>query len=171
MRSGVSLCVLLLTLASCYWALENSEPGNSLPIGVRLVSEESNKKHESVSEVANWCLHIAEKRDIDSETRVAALCRIAELGERGTVPRLLKMLPGDYDVVTLEVINTLSSLKDPRAGPVLESILSGSEGHGIEVPGKIRAAAWIAFRACVDSRRGKEKTIERMGNQDGKNER
>jgi HEAT repeat protein len=117
---------------------------------------ESEVNDESISEVANWCLAIAERRDIETETRVAAVCRIAELGERGTVPRLLRMLPGDYDVITFEVINALGSLKDPRASPVLDRMLSSSKRIGVEVPGKIRAAAREALSECTHTRKRKD---------------
>ena len=153
MRCKLCLSVLLLTLTCCCCALQQSDPRNSLEIGARLRAVESDMKGEPISEVANWCLHIAEKRDIETGTRVAAVCRIAELGERGTVPRLLRMLPGDYDAITFEVINALGSLKDPRAAPVLDRMLSNRERNGFIVPGKIRAAAAMALTECIDTRK------------------
>lgn len=65
---------------------------------------------------------------------------------------LLSLLPGDYDVFTLDAVYALGEIGDPRALPKLRAM-----GHetGVEVPGKINGALHhaIAQLETADARR------------------
>ena len=87
---------------------------------------------------AERLLGIAEDRQASYSERVEALRTLSDLKDRGTVNRLAVMLPGEYDVVTLEVIHALSTIGDPRALPVLRYLRDNHDHIG--VPGKINTA-------------------------------
>jgi HEAT repeat protein len=74
-----------------------------------------------------------------------AAYRLKLLREEAALDRLLALLPGDGDAVTLQVVDALGMIGSPRAVPALNRMLREDE---IEYPGKLRAVIISAVRRC-----------------------
>jgi HEAT repeat protein len=75
---------------------------------------------------------------------VAAIDALGRRGEPGSVARLLRLLPGDGDVVTLRVVVALGHIGDRRALPVLRKLRDDPDVH---FPGKINVSLERAVQA------------------------
>jgi len=84
---------------------------------------------------AEWLLRIAEDKGRPYKDRVKAVEQLGQRREKATVPRLLRMVPGDYDVVTLRAVIALRQIGDRRALPALQKV---NNDPSVELPGKIR---------------------------------
>ena len=62
-------------------------------------------------------LVIAEDTTRGYDDRVAALCDLGRLGDRGAVARLLRLITPESDVVTLNAIIAVGDVGDPGALP------------------------------------------------------
>jgi hypothetical protein len=100
------------------------------------------------SDEAARLLQTVENHLLDRNTRAAAVRRLAEMREAATIWRLIKLLPGDYDTVTLEIIIALGEFGDSRVVPVLEAVRVDAANEGIEIPGQINASISLAIKAC-----------------------
>jgi HEAT repeats len=86
---------------------------------------------------AERLLRIAEDEVQPYSARVEALDQLGERREPATVPRLLRLLPGEGDVVTLRAVIALGKIGDRRALPALRKIRDDPDQ---EFPGKINTA-------------------------------
>jgi hypothetical protein len=100
-----------------------------------------------VSDDAEALLRIAEDKDRPLKERGDAAAELGRFKEGGVIERLSRLLPGGYDVLTLEVINALGEIGDPRALPALERVKSGGN-QPVDIPGKINAVLEWAIRRC-----------------------
>jgi HEAT repeat protein len=95
-------------------------------------------------EAAKW-LAIAEDEGKDIHERIAAVVQLQKLKEEATADRLIKLLPGDYDALTLETIEALAAIRSPRALPAFKKMYHDKT---ILLPGKLNSALAHAIRAC-----------------------
>jgi hypothetical protein len=111
-------------------------------------SKETEKKdqHEEVSAVSNWLLLIAESKRIERELRIKALYEIGRIGEIASVPRLLRLLPGDTkggDEETIAALDALASIGAPQVVSFLEKLDKTNDFHG-----RVRVALGSAIEKC-----------------------
>jgi hypothetical protein len=81
---------------------------------------DSQKVGLGVSPEAERLLLVLEDKAKPSAERVAAIERLSERREAATVPRMLRLLPGQSDVVTLRVVIVLGQMGDRAALPKLK---------------------------------------------------
>jgi hypothetical protein len=82
-------------------------------------------------------LRIAEDKGRSSKERTRAIDQLGRRREAAVVPRLLRFLPGEGDVITFRVVIALGQIGDRRALPALRK-LRDDPAH--RLPGKINAA-------------------------------
>lgn len=107
----------------------------------------------SLSNEAKRLFAIAEDATLALKTRADAVDEIGKLRERAAVPRLLRLLPGHYDVLTLRCLLALEEIQDPRAIPVLEQMQKEAQ----DLSGKVNGALIRALAACKANRQRGEK--------------
>ena len=103
----------------------------------------------SLSEQALEQLRIAENHSLDMATRIAATQRLGSLGEKDVAPRLAALLPGQYDGLTKEIVDSLAKLADSRALPALNRMVKEAD---VPVPGSIWASHLFAVKCCERGR-------------------
>jgi len=91
-----------------------------------------------------WLLRTAEDRTQSPTNRVRAVQALGRRQEPGSVPRLLRLLPGDGDVVTRAAIIALGQIGDRRALPVLRKLRDDPD---VRFHGKINASLEHAVQA------------------------
>jgi HEAT repeat protein len=104
---------------------------------------------DAPSAEAKRLLAVLEDSRRDREDRALAAYELGRLKEPVTVDRLIGMLPGDYDAVTLQVVRALHLLGCPRAVPVLERMLLDEH---LPESGKLPVAIRSAIKACKKNR-------------------
>ena len=136
-RTQVVLRILLLACLILAAYLASTRRGR--------VPRENEEKMESKSEKVERLLRTVENKKLELGERADAVRELGKLGENGkVVDRLLALLPGEENIVTLHVIDALAQIGDPKALPVLETL--GYES------GKIHAALEYAIEQCKKSR-------------------
>ena len=93
-------------------------------------------------------LRIAEDKGRSSEERARAIDQLGRRREAAVVPRLLRFLPGEGDVITYRVVIALGKIGDRRALPSLRKLCDDPSS---ELPGKIRSALEGAIGALAKS--------------------
>jgi hypothetical protein len=91
-------------------------------------------------------LRVVEDEGLEMEARVLAAIELRGRKEKGVLERLLRLLPGKEDALTLQVINTIGTLEDPKALPVLERV--ASERGARPGSGKFNANLDFAIKRC-----------------------
>ena len=104
--------------------------------------------HEEVTTLspeASRLLAVAEDDGKHYEDRIEAVFELWKRKEAAAADRLIKLLPGDYDAFTSELVNALGELRNPKALPALEKLYLAKvyEHHG-----KIMSALVDAIREC-----------------------
>jgi hypothetical protein len=94
-----------------------------------------------VSDEAEALLRIVENTRLQLKERGDAAAELWRYPEAGVIDRLGRLLPGDDDVVTLEILGALGKMGDPRALPALERVRG-------QLDGKTNAALKWAIRKC-----------------------
>jgi HEAT repeat protein len=97
---------------------------------------------------AERLLQIVEDKERTYEQRVRAIDQLGQRRERATVPRLLRLLPGEGDVVTLRVVIALAQIGDRRALPILRKMCDDPNS---DLPGKINSALHYAVEDLAKS--------------------
>jgi HEAT repeat protein len=97
---------------------------------------------------AERLLRIAEDKGRSSAKRVRAIDQVGRRREAAVVPRLLRFLPGEGDVITYRVVIALGQIGDRSALPALRKL---RDDPNIELPGKIRSALQGAIDALTKS--------------------
>jgi len=108
--------------------------------------KEASASPGAISEEALQHLLIVEDPVADRQSRRESARRLGEIGDKDVVPRLAALLPGDYDILTAEIINSLATLADPRALPKLNKMLDDPRAP---VPGGFMGAQVLwAIKSC-----------------------
>jgi hypothetical protein len=88
----------------------------------------------------------------DLQDRRKAVDELGKRRARAAVPELHKLLPGEYDVLTLGVVAALGEIRDPRSSLTLKKMLADAEAAGIEIPGKINTVIHRAISRCTPAK-------------------
>jgi HEAT repeat protein len=96
---------------------------------------------------------VAEDPRLDYQTRAEAVRQIGLQWNREAVPRLIRLLPSPYDVVTREVILALGEIGDPRALPALRQVVADAEKNKIDFPPGFWPALEQAHDQIVEKQR------------------
>src|SRR4051812_23979482 len=99
---------------------------------------------------ARKLLDIAQDKQQLYDERRHAVAALKSLGSDG-VEALLQLVPGECDLVTLNVIDALGEIGDPRALSKLREC--GSDGSGVIMPGKLNGALERAIKAIEEKQR------------------
>ncbi len=97
-----------------------------------------------ISPGAARLLRLAGDRTRPLKERADAVAEIGKLRDYKAVPELLKLFPGNGDVLTLKLVNAFAQIGDPRALPALKKLRSDET---VELPGKINVALDGAIRS------------------------
>jgi HEAT repeat protein len=114
------------------------------------------QQDEPLSEEADRLLAVLEDPKVPRSERVSAAWKMGQRPEKAAVPRLLALLPGDYDAVTCQIIAAFEENGDPRALPVLEQFGPNAVKKGVRLHGQINMALRGAIEACKKGRDRKE---------------
>jgi hypothetical protein len=95
-----------------------------------------------VSPEAARLLEIVHDTGRPIEERRAAVESLGRLGGVGAVAALLSLLPGEYDVFTLDAVYALGEVGDPRALPTLRAMWHETK---VEYSGKMGTALHTAI--------------------------
>lgn len=101
-----------------------------------------------VSDAAEEILCVVEDERLPIKVRADAAAKLGTFKEAGVIDRLGNLLPGGYDLLTLEIVNALGKIGDERALPALERVKTEARKESIEVPGKINADLDWAIHQC-----------------------
>ena len=110
----------------------------------RLTIQDPQKMQFGPTPAAEKLLRTVEDTKQPYKDRLAALDRLGERREIATVSRLLRLLPGESDVVTLRVVIVLGRIGDRRALTPLRKI---QKNPNTDFPGKINTALNGTIRA------------------------
>jgi hypothetical protein len=77
---------------------------------------------QRLSMKAEHLMRVLENPKSDYQKRRSAAGDLGKLKEKAAVDRLLKLLPGDFDALSYDVIFALGDIGDPRALPRLGEI-------------------------------------------------
>lgn len=86
----------------------------------------------------------AEDRGGKMADRLGAVEKLVEIGGSDATAALVSLLPGEWDRLTLEVIQSLEKIGNPSALPKLEEM---SREKDFEIPDKINTALESAIRS------------------------
>jgi hypothetical protein len=93
----------------------------------------------------------AENEQLPIKTRAEAVAELGHSHDRSVVPRLAKLLPGDSDVLTYEIVIALGEIGGTDALRSLESMKTQRVYH--ELNGKIVAALEDSIKKCKENQR------------------
>jgi HEAT repeat protein len=80
-----------------------------------------------LSKRAEYLLGILENPKSDYQERRTAARDLGKLKEKAALDRLLRLLPGDFDALSGDVILALGDIGDPRALPKLDEIYAKAD--------------------------------------------
>jgi HEAT repeat protein len=90
-----------------------------------------------------------ENAQLDMKTRAEAARQLGRLKDPEAVPRLVQLLPGGEDLLTLEILHALGEIRDPTVVPLLQRLSYCS--------GKLNTACDEAIANCKEGRKGNKK--------------
>jgi hypothetical protein len=144
-----------LILAPCLFALAFGGQASDGPRSVYAAADADGREswadvqfEEEPSPEAAMLLRVVEDRSLPLKQRGDAACRLGEQKEPAVIPRLSRLLPGDYTVLGRDIIVALGEIGDPRALPALENYTATAEKNGEEIPGKINVTLEWAMEKC-----------------------
>jgi hypothetical protein len=118
---------MAMTPTACVLFLSAILPADSGPIDARTVGVRLTPEAERL-------LQIAEDWRRSYEERLKAVDQLGQRREVAVVPRLLRFLSGDADVLTLRVVYVLGKIGDRRALPALRKLRDDPDR---DLPGKM----------------------------------
>lgn len=89
------------------------------------------------SPAAEKLLAIMEDKNRDAVERTRAASQLKEVADASCVDRLIALVPGEWDAMTVQIIYTLGEIGDKRALPVLERM---DQDNTVNKHGKINVA-------------------------------
>jgi len=90
-------------------------------------------------------LATAENPALPIKVRAEAVSRLGDLKDRGAADRLIPLLPGQGDLLTLEVVVALGKMGGPKSLAALENL---RDNDSIHLDGKIAAILTDSIERC-----------------------
>ena len=128
-------CVHLAVMIGC-----SAQPsiGNGLENnGTENLQEGNKPTEEEYGMEIKALLELLEDTSAPASDRAAAAYELGKLGNKAVVKRMANLLPGDWDVVTLEIVIAFGKIGSRKALPVL---IEMRDTKRLWMPGRMKAA-------------------------------
>jgi len=126
--------------------------GTAASLGCLLWASSQTREHSRSGEISDLRQKAA-SQTVPRDDRMSAISKLGEIGGSESVAALLSLLPGDWDVVTGKVIDTLGQVGDPAAIPKFREMLSTSSRE-FRIPDQIATSLFLAIERL--EKRGSE---------------
>jgi hypothetical protein len=138
----------------------------ALGVGLSRNTQEPNESDLAVrppSQEAIDILRQVENRQLPVDRRASLVRQLVELNESGTSDRLIALLPGEWDALTVEVVQALGRLRASQALPTLREMAQTDRRHP---SGAVPAAIHKAIEAieglrCEDCKHRSHNWLQR----------
>ena len=136
MRAYVAVCFISAWLAPCLCGCDKAKSHGAEGDGMKTPAE---------------LLSVAEDEKLPTRTRANAVAELGHLKNRSLASRLGKLLPGDGDLLTYEIVIALGEIGGPDALASLQGMQYGPSYHNVN--GKINAALQDSIARCKETQK------------------